>query len=455
MKVEATASSTAAVASLAEIAEKAIIDDIIASVKAVNASHYCGGTLTVPHQLKLYVDPPSTHDNEAGDGVGGANWITFPLQPKALDVLLAACKPATFGLGSKDTYDPSYREALALATDSFLINFDPHGPLLAEIIQTLARKDCDVVPQLYKLNVYGPGGHFKAHVDTPRAASMFGSLVVCLPSAHTGGQLVLTHNGDRKVFDWGGEGRSGEPGRVQWAAFYSDVTHEILPVTDKHRVTLTYNLHWATKVGGLLSDDPARVRVDFPISRMMSRALSQPGFFLDGCVLGFSLQHDYPITNAGWSQDMRLKGSDAVLYDAMKSLNLEVHVTPIYKARVYENEEDEEDEEPGEERKSKRTYGSSYIKGRYEDEVLLVGRTFHARSTRSLEDDRGRHEILVQDNGALVRDDVVWCTYPSNYKQASAFVAYGNEATLEYLYVAAALLVTIPTWSERLSSQAK
>ena len=27
---------------------------------------------------------------------------------------------------------------------------------------------------------------------------------------------------------------------IKWAAFYSDVEHEILPVTEGHRVTLTY-----------------------------------------------------------------------------------------------------------------------------------------------------------------------------------------------------------------------
>jgi hypothetical protein len=32
----------------------------------------------------------------------------------------------------------------------------------------------------------GPGGKFKAHVDTPRGPDQFGSLIVCLPSAHQG-----------------------------------------------------------------------------------------------------------------------------------------------------------------------------------------------------------------------------------------------------------------------------
>jgi hypothetical protein len=59
-----------------------------------------------------------------------------------------------------------------------------------------------VVAELYKLNVSfvptnvlsngadvwkiysGPSGRFRKHVDTPRGATQFGSLVVCLPYPH-------------------------------------------------------------------------------------------------------------------------------------------------------------------------------------------------------------------------------------------------------------------------------
>ncbi len=39
------------------------------------------------------------------------------------------------------------------------------------------------------------GDFFKSHIDTPRAANMFGSLIVTLPAAHAGGALVLRHGG--------------------------------------------------------------------------------------------------------------------------------------------------------------------------------------------------------------------------------------------------------------------
>ena len=92
--------------------------------------------------------------------------------------------------------------------------------------------------ELYKLNVYsGPGGHFKAPVDTPRSGDMFGSLVVCLPTQFTGGELVTRHKGQEVRFP-------RQPNEeVSWAAFFSDVEHEVLPVTDGHRFTLTFSLY--------------------------------------------------------------------------------------------------------------------------------------------------------------------------------------------------------------------
>jgi hypothetical protein len=83
-----------------------------------------------------------------------------------------------------------------------------------------------------------------------------GSLVVCLPVAHkgtfrfilivtltnfwSGGQLAVRHGGREVVFDWA----SRRLDTIQWAAFFSDCEHEILQVTEGHRVTLTYNLFW-------------------------------------------------------------------------------------------------------------------------------------------------------------------------------------------------------------------
>ena len=96
---------------------------------------------------------------------------------------------------------------------------------------------CTISAELDKLNVYRAGDFFKRHVDTPSSSSLLGTLVVCLPVPHAGGGLAVSHDGRRAVFDWGPGAARGE---VQWAAFFSNCHHEVLPVTEGARLTVTY-----------------------------------------------------------------------------------------------------------------------------------------------------------------------------------------------------------------------
>lgn len=93
------------------------------------------------------------------------------------------------------------------------------------------------------MQVYsGPSGKFKTHVDTPRSPAQFGSLVVCLPLEHCGGALEVRHKGNIVTFDWSNSKGDDKGPSIGRAAFYSDCEHEILEVTEGHRLTLTYNL---------------------------------------------------------------------------------------------------------------------------------------------------------------------------------------------------------------------
>ena len=70
---------------------------------------------------------------------------------------------------------------------------------------------------------------------------MFASLVVVLPTEFKGGELVLRHDGMEYTWDPAElMNASGKETSVQYIAFYSDVEHEVLPVTEGYRVTLTY-----------------------------------------------------------------------------------------------------------------------------------------------------------------------------------------------------------------------
>ena len=133
-----------------------------------------------------------------------------------------------------------------------------------------------VKADLYKLNVYsGPNGKFKAHVDTPRSVSQFGSLVVALPVAHKGGELVVRSCGKEMTFDWSSDSADSKP-EIKWAAFYSDYEHEVLEVTSGHRVTLTYNLYSDKPAAGLLD------ATSLPLYEPLKFALQTPGFLQEG-----------------------------------------------------------------------------------------------------------------------------------------------------------------------------
>ncbi|KAI1917252.1 hypothetical protein LOZ65_005143 [Ophidiomyces ophidiicola] len=90
----------------------------------------------------------------------------------------------------------------------------------------------------YKFLLYEPGAFFLPHQDSPKANGMFGTLVVCLPSKHDGGEVVVTHQGKSRIL----ESAATSGSSTSFAAWYIDVTHEIKPVKIGHRMVITYNL---------------------------------------------------------------------------------------------------------------------------------------------------------------------------------------------------------------------
>jgi hypothetical protein len=50
-----------------------------------------------------------------------------------------------------------------------------------------------VSANLYKVLLYGTGGHFGFHRDTEKETGMFGTLIIQLPCDYTGGALIMYH----------------------------------------------------------------------------------------------------------------------------------------------------------------------------------------------------------------------------------------------------------------------
>lgn len=176
-----------------------------------------------------------------------------------------------------------------LAADSAAFNFDlSNWSIIAQVKKLLMpNSDKEILARVDKVNLYTAGGFFKAHKDTPRSTAMFGSLVMCLPSSFEGGQLVIKHKSGETAYDWSSNSSDGST--IQWAAFYSDCTHEILPVTEGVRVTITYNLFVDSMT---LQDHLTSTTTNF--LEELSKAISEPGFMSQGGILGFACEHTYP-----------------------------------------------------------------------------------------------------------------------------------------------------------------
>ncbi|KAI0643322.1 hypothetical protein C8Q79DRAFT_172047 [Trametes meyenii] len=288
----------------------------------------CYGTLELsPQSFSLYYG--------FGDDARQVN-LTSSSPPDALDALGRACEAATFGRNNEDVLDETYRKAGKLDVDKFMMRFDAEksglvGAVRVNLLDTQSQKS-KIYAELYKLNVYGKDAFFKPHIDTPRGSGMFGSLVVVFPTPHEGGELVLRHDGKEWAFD-AASLLSATQCSIAFAAFFSDVEHEVLQVTSGHRVTVTYNLYWATTddsgapTPGLTVIEPANANAP-KVEQALAAFLDDPDVLPNGGVLGFGLRHAYPVPaewEAGILNKLRgwLKGADAALFRACEALSLE------------------------------------------------------------------------------------------------------------------------------------
>lgn len=188
----------------------------------------------------------------------------------------------------------------------------------------------------------GVGGFFKAHKDTPRSEDFFGSLIIALPTAHEGGELVLRRKNESWKVDFGSltADAAGNP-RIGFVAFYSDVEHEVLPVTSGCRTTLTYNLKWVTSPGRLPSSIQTISDKRLQIVQSLATMLADSEYLPNGGVLGFHLHHQYPFSTSnalkGQIKDVIpwLKGSDRVFYDVCKELSLDIEAKFLFHADTY------------------------------------------------------------------------------------------------------------------------
>ena len=239
--------------------------------------------------------------------VTGVGPVKFPVTPTQARKLRALGAPARYGLGEQTLTDASVRDTWEIPQRSVDIRWAPgFEPLLDGVREELGLSSSyRLRAEFHSLLVYERGQFFLPHQDSEKDDAMVGTLVVTLPSRHTGGDLVIEKDG-RKV-----ECR-GRDAKLVLAAFYADCRHEVRPVKTGTRITATFNLLLDGAAGQSAGGRDGAVETvvrcltdhfTTPTAKPFSRS---PAAAPDRLV--YLLDHEY--TERGLSWD-RLKGGDA------------------------------------------------------------------------------------------------------------------------------------------------
>jgi len=238
--------------------------------------------------------------------VAGVGRVPLPVRAPQARKLIEVARLALFGRGTQTLADTTVRDTWEISPEKITLG-GPGWATLTDSVLEHFRDELGLPPatrlraELHSMLVYGKGQFFLAHQDSEKDDAMVGTLVVSLPSAHTGGELVIEHGGQSKAYRASKE-------MLTFVAFYSDCRHEITPVRSGYRVTLTFNL--------LSGDDPLE-RADGPVTEL-ARCLTDHfataatprygGRDLDPPNrLVYLLDHEYTQRGLSWN---RLKGAD-------------------------------------------------------------------------------------------------------------------------------------------------
>jgi hypothetical protein len=174
--------------------------------------------------------------------VAGLGAVALPLGKREAAALKKRARQAPYGKGMQTLVDTKVRRVWEIDAEQVVLG-NPQWPDIVEQAVRAAQSALGLEKQklqahLYKLLLYEPGSFFLSHRDGEKLDRMVATLVVVFPSAHEGGELIVRHEGQEVIVDFGPQSRF----ETQFAAFYADCEHEIRPVTSGYRLALVYNL---------------------------------------------------------------------------------------------------------------------------------------------------------------------------------------------------------------------
>ncbi|EGZ25980.1 hypothetical protein PHYSODRAFT_253566 [Phytophthora sojae] len=184
------------------------------------------------------------------------------------------------------------------------------------VAERLGYKSVSMECKLYKMLVYGEGGHFLKHQDTEKEDGMVATLVVQLPSTHEGGDLIIYRGGEVKHrHDFGT--KDGTAAYLpHYAVHYADAEHALEKVTKGFRLALVYSLCLPLAMRHLERDH------DKLMSEELADAIRTMGPEEESFAL--LLAHEYTEKSVGDLGSGALKGIDRARFMALEDANAAV-----------------------------------------------------------------------------------------------------------------------------------
>ena len=142
---------------------------------------------------------------------------------------------------------------------------------------------------------------------------MFASLIIVLPSKFEGGEVHVSHGNDKNVFNISPSSEF----TTSALAWYTDVTHEVKPVTSGYRLAISYNLV-NTSPGipppHLPNIHSAVLAVEKIFKKWKKGGCNEPKFSGN---IAYLLDHEYSDASLEFAA---LKGKDATLVSSIRGV---------------------------------------------------------------------------------------------------------------------------------------
>ncbi|KAF9261455.1 hypothetical protein L218DRAFT_961457 [Marasmius fiardii PR-910] len=292
---------------------------------------YCYGQLEEPFYLKVTY-PGCEYETKNLSDETSSNSVDYEIgvedcevKEETIQKWLKNAPVSGFGDNKalETRVDPEVREACEIPAEGFEVE--------KELLDTISWIWSDnFVPanvrvEPYKIHIYGKGGHFKSHRDTPEK-SLVGTFLLGIGdsafSYESSDRAILTGN-----FCIGTIRRTAKAG--QWVAFHPDVPHSVEPLTHGCRAAIAFKI-FSTDNVDILSEAAQRYPSVVEQAKGVLKDLKGP--------FGIILQHQYPMG----TDENGLIGVDAVIMTAVKQVrSSKVEVIPvvvkIFEKKVFES----------------------------------------------------------------------------------------------------------------------